>query len=59
MVGYLIKEGGLTTTEIGKINVYDHYIIVAIDANKAPGLAESLKKKKLKGKSIRITQIKS
>lgn len=59
VVGYLIKEGGLTSTEIGKINVYDHYIIVAIDANKAPGLAESLKKKKLKGKSIRITQIKS
>lgn len=57
ILGFLIKEGGLTADEIGKINVFDHYSLVAVRADKVPGLLNAINGKKLKGEKRRITPL--
>jgi len=49
IVGFLIKEGGAEPSQIGKIDVYDHYSLVAIDAMCAQSLLGRVKEKKIKG----------
>ena len=58
IVGFLIKEASLNPGEIGKIEVFDHYSLVAIprkDARKVVELSRSLK---LKGARRRIGIVK-
>lgn len=49
ILGFLVKEGGLATTEIGKIEVYDHYALAAVSSNASDGLTNRIKGKKIKG----------
>lgn len=49
ILGFLVKEGGLATTEIGKIEVYDHYALAAVSSNASDGLINRIKGKKIKG----------
>ena len=58
ILGYLIKEGGLETDEIKKINIFDHYSLVAVSAGKVAGLLEAIAGKKIKGQKLRISIIK-
>ncbi|MDE6443672.1 MAG: DEAD/DEAH box helicase [Muribaculaceae bacterium] len=57
ILGFLIKEGGLTSEDIGKINVFDHYSLVAVRSDKVPGLLNAISGKKLKGEKRRITPL--
>ncbi len=54
IVGFLIKEGGLTAEEVGKINVFDHYSLVAVPAEKANELLKRISLKKIKGEKRKI-----
>ncbi|MDE6227251.1 MAG: DEAD/DEAH box helicase [Muribaculaceae bacterium] len=57
ILGFLIKEGGLDSEDIGKINVFDHYSLVAVKADKVAGLLNAINGKKLKGEKRRITPL--
>lgn len=58
IVGFLIKQGGLSMEEIGKINSADHYSVVAIPTAKARKLLPLLNAAKLKGARYKIHIIK-
>lgn len=57
ILGFLIKDCGLESGDIGKINVYDHYSLVAVREEKVAGLLNSLGGKKLKGEKRKITPV--
>ena len=57
ILGFLIKEGGLDSEDIGKINVFDHYSLVAVKADKVAGRLNAISGKKLKGEKRRITPL--
>lgn len=57
ILGFLIKEGGLEATQIGKIDVYDHYALAAIDRNATKELLSKIKGKKIKGEKRLISLI--
>lgn len=48
IVGFLCKKGGLKTDEIGKIDVYDYYSLVAVSK-----LCSSVMLKKVKGEKVK------
>lgn len=58
VVGFLIKEGGLESGEIGKINVYDHYTLAAVKDKSVEELMNTISGKKLKGEKFRISVLK-
>ncbi len=58
IVGFLVKAGGLDGSEIGKINVYDHYALAAIPASKAREVEERIREEKVKGTRRKITLMK-
>ena len=58
ILGFLIKEGGIEASQIGKINVYDHYALVAVSDAVAGRVLKSIEGKKLKGEKRRITILK-
>lgn len=58
ILGFLVKECGIDPKAIGKINVYDHYALVAVDGTAVPQLLENMKGKKLKGEKRRISPVK-
>lgn len=55
IVGFLIKEGGLSSDDVGKINVYDHYSLVAVPRHGVRKLTEKLSALKIKGKKRLIS----
>lgn len=55
IAGFLIKEGGLEAAQVGKINVYDHYALVAVPRKGVQKLVEKLSALKIKGKKRLIT----
>ena len=55
IVGFLVKDGGLPSDSIGKINVYDHYALAAVKADDASALVERLNALKVKGVRRKIT----
>lgn len=55
ILGFFIKEGGLEVSSIGKINVYDHYSLVAVSEEEADRLLTRIAGKKLKGEKRRIS----
>lgn len=54
IVGFLVNNSGITPDEIGVINIYDHYALVAIPRHKAESALCLLRKAKIKGKKVRI-----
>lgn len=58
IVGFLIKEGGIDSEDIGKIDVFDHYSLVAVRTEKVPNLLDKIEGKKLKGEKRRISPLK-
>lgn len=49
ILGFLTKECGLDGKEVGKIDVFDRYSLVAIPAQKSSMILQKLREKKLKG----------
>lgn len=54
IVGFIGNNSQIVPNEIGVINVYDHYALVAIPKQKAKTAVSQLLKAKIKGKKIRI-----
>ncbi|MBD5222855.1 MAG: DEAD/DEAH box helicase [Bacteroidales bacterium] len=57
ILGFLVKEGGLSADQIGKIDVYDHYALAALDRNASEALMKNIKNKKIKGEKRLISLI--
>lgn len=58
ILGFLVKECGIDASAIGKINVYDHYSLVAVKEGDVPGLLNRAEGKKLKGEKRKISPLK-
>ncbi|MBD5355387.1 MAG: DEAD/DEAH box helicase [Bacteroides sp.] len=58
ILGFLVKECGVEPSSIGKINVYDHYSLVAVKEGEVPEVLNRSEGKKLKGEKRRITPLK-
>ncbi len=58
IVGFLVKAGGLEAGEIGKIDVYDHYALAAIPAEKGREVERRIAQEKIKGEKRKITLMK-
>ena len=58
ILGFLVKEGGLEASSIGKISVYDHYSLVAVESSRVVSLLENIEGKKLKGEKRRVAPLK-
>ena len=54
IVGFIANNSQIVPNEIGVINVYDHYALVAVPKQKAKTAISQLLKAKIKGKKIRI-----
>ncbi len=49
IVGFLVKEGGIEASEIGKIDVFDHYSLAAISEKDKKEVLGRIKGRKIKG----------
>ena len=49
IVGFLTKQGGLESSQIGRIDVLPHWSYVAVERNSASGLLNRIKGLKIKG----------
>lgn len=58
ILGFLVKECGVPASDIGKINVYDHYSLVAVREEAVPELLNNAGGKKLKGEKRKISPLK-
>ncbi len=58
VVGFLVANGGLAASEIGRIDVADHQILVAVPREKARSVVVAVAPFKLKNKRVRVTQMK-
>lgn len=54
IVGFLVQEGGLDVGDIGKINVFDHYSLVAVPKKGIKTLLEKIASRKIKGEKRKI-----
>lgn len=57
ILGFLIKEGGAESSEIGKIEVRDHYALAAVAASASERILANIKGKKIKGEKRLISLI--
>lgn len=55
ILGFLIAKGGLSPDEIGKIDVADHYAMVAVPSDRALPVLGAVAKEKIKGRKVRIS----
>ncbi|MCM1291109.1 MAG: DEAD/DEAH box helicase [Prevotella sp.] len=54
ILGFLIKTGGLESSDIGKIAVYDHYSLAAISSEKVSYVLKRIHGEKIKGRREKI-----
>lgn len=54
ILGFLVKECDVIPADIGKINVFDHYSLVAVKEEAVPSLINKAEGKKIKGEKRRI-----
>jgi superfamily II DNA/RNA helicase len=57
IAGFIIKQGGVDATSVGKIVVRDHSAIAAIPIDLAQAVVNKLSVQKLKGKKVRVSII--
>lgn len=58
IVGFIVNNSNIAAAEIGKIDVRDHYAIVAVPRRNINETLSELQKGKIKGKRIRISLVK-
>ncbi len=58
IAGFILSNSDLSPAELGKISVHDHFALAAVPASKLRLLASTLSALKIKGKRVRITQLK-
>lgn len=57
ILGFLVKDAGIPANDIGKIDVYDHYALAAVDARIAAKAVNETKGRKIKGEKRIISII--
>lgn len=57
ILGFFTKEGGVDGAAIGKIDVYDHYSLVAVSNEVVDNLLRALSGRKLKGEKRRMSVV--
>ena len=55
IVGFLVNNASLQGGEIGAINCYDHYSLVAVPRNKAKATIKAVEGKKIKNQKVKIS----
>ncbi|MBD5176059.1 MAG: DEAD/DEAH box helicase [Bacteroidales bacterium] len=55
LLGWMVKEAGANADEIGKISVFDHYSLVAVNRGAAKKIIEASRIKKIKGEKRKIS----
>lgn len=55
VAGFLIKSGGLTADRVGRIDLRDHCVYVAVHTDDAASLIKTLNASKLKGHRVRVS----
>ena len=56
ILGFLIHQGGLTATDVGIINVFDHYSLAAVPLPRIEETLSKLLHSKLKGKKVLVSR---
>jgi superfamily II DNA/RNA helicase len=59
VAGFVINKGGLESSQVGKIVVKDHCVLVAVPRNRADEVLQALSPHKIKNKRVRITKVKA
>ncbi|MCM1369379.1 MAG: DEAD/DEAH box helicase [Candidatus Amulumruptor caecigallinarius] len=54
ILGFFVKEAGASPADIGRIDVYDHYSLAAVRAEKAKEIISETKNKKIKGEKRKL-----
>lgn len=57
LLGWIVKEAGVEASKVGKISVFDHYSLIAVDSDAVGAIIAESRKKKIKGEKRRITLI--
>lgn len=57
ILGFLTKECGVAASEIGKIDVFDHYSLVAVSREEVPAILNASEGKKIKGEKRKIRSL--
>ena len=57
ILGFIANNGGIEASAIGRIDVRDHYALVAIPRTQAQAVLQCLQTAKIKGKKVRISII--
>ena len=55
IVGFIVGNSELQACDVGRVDVYDHYALVAVPRPLAQGLVELLNAARIKGKRVRIS----
>lgn len=55
IVGFLVNHGGIEAQEIGKINVHDHYSLVAVPRQKAHAALRNSSTHKIKKQKLKLS----
>ena len=58
IMGFIANNGGIEASEIGRIDVRDHYALAAIPRQQAQATLKRLQKAKVKGRKVRISLLK-
>ena len=58
IMGFIGTNSGLNSSEIGKIDLYDHYALAAVPREKAKEVVSKLSSLKIKNKKVKITLVK-
>lgn len=56
ILGFLIHQGGLSATDIGTINVFDHYSLAAVPRNTIEETLSKLTHSKIKSKKVLVSR---
>ena len=58
IMGFIARNGGIEAATIGRIDVRDHYALAAVPREDAKAVLKNLQAAKIKGKKVRISQLK-
>ena len=58
IMGFIANNGGIEASEIGRIDVRDHYALAAIPRQQAQATLKRLQSAKVKGRKVRISLLK-
>ena len=59
ILGFILANSSLSAAEIGRISVHDHYALVAVPRESMRQLAVALNAVKIKGKKVKVSQVKA